>query len=31
MSKFDAIKRTLKQMRVDAERRKGTDIKTYRR
>jgi len=28
---YDALKRTLKQMRVDAERRKGTDIKTYRR
>jgi hypothetical protein len=28
---YDAIKRTLKQMKEDAERRKGTDIKTYRR
>jgi hypothetical protein len=27
---YDALKRTLKQMKVDAERRKGTDIKSYR-
>ena len=27
---YDAIKRTLKQMKADAERRKGTDIRSYR-
>jgi hypothetical protein len=27
---YDALKRALKQMKVDAERRKGTDIRSYR-